>query len=207
MQLDSCEEETQNLCIEKYFASTLYRKLKKFRNHLIDERERLGKTHISNFKQDCSDGMRLGYVRKKKGTCTYCAFTDRVDRTKLYGEFETVDKCDEARLLDSDNYDTSKGCYWRYIKENKSINVFKATAMKNSNKLIVRFKNNAKCQKSVKNGFKLYDHDQRVKIPIGALGSKSKNRFIKGCEPETVLLCEKYKEDGSSVHFRGNTLR
>lgn len=147
----------------------------------------------------CADGMKLGYVRKPKGTCSKCAFTDHVDRTRLYGEFDKVDQCDEARLLDEKKFDTSKGCFWRYVKDTKHLDVFEVSAMKNGGLLNVIFKTEEACQKAVKNGHEYFHSRTQETFSIEKKHSPNSTRFIGDCEKKKLAICEKFKEDGAFV--------
>lgn len=143
----------------------------------------------------CQDGMKWGYLRQPKNNNVYSQImnTSMIIRLeRLYGEFNSKDKCEEARILEDEKFETSSECHTRYLGQKKSIDVFEAIAMNNSSKLTLKFKNEIKCEQSVKNGIIYPDGNQ--KIDLGSKGSKRSNRFIQGCTKKTLVICEEHKQ-------------
>ena len=139
----------------------------------------------------CQDGMKWGYLRQLKNNNVYAQImnTSMIIRLeRLYGKFDSKDKCEEARLLE-EGFNTSDKCFIRFVGAKKNRELYKATAMANTAKLVIYFSDLKKCESGVSRGIKYTDEDGR-KYNLGPKGSAAKDRFIKECEKEDVVICE-----------------
>lgn len=151
----------------------------------------------SRLKGICDDGLRWGYVKALKRSCTTCPqvlWYNHMD--KMSGEYTSKDKCDEARLLDQ--VWEADDCHLRYIKATKKIFVYELVGMQSSenqtNRIEIKFDSMEKCEAAARNGFSYIDI-AHAEHSFAQVGSSSKNRFIGKCKKVEQPICIKFKSE------------
>lgn len=186
-----CLGNLEQKCEKKYLTQKYQEDFNKVWNKLIDYK--VQDIMPSQLKGMCDAGMKWGYVRETDSKLFRKAFTYNIDYKTLHGQFETKDKCEEARLLEKEGVQTSKTCYVRYLGEIKTLTVYQAIGMQQTSKRTLTFNEKSNCEKAIQDGF-TYHPQQSGPILYSPIGSNHPNRFIKGCDEAKITICEQYKQ-------------
>jgi hypothetical protein len=186
-----CLANLEQKCERKYLTQKYHKDLKKVLSKLIDYKDQ--DLVPSQAKGMCDDGMKWGYVRETDSKLFRKAFTHNIDFKTLHGQFSSKEKCEEARLLETEGIQTSNTCYTRYIGAIKSLTVYQAIGMQGTSKRTLTFKEKSLCDKAVQGGY-TYHPAQSNPVTYFPIGSDQSNRFIKGCDKTQITICEQHKQ-------------
>lgn len=190
-----CLNMLKDSCEKKYLTIKNLDEFNVTWNSLVDEKEKSS----SKDKGRCNDGLKWGYIRETGPNLAYKAFTHNVDYKSLHGEFNTKEKCEEARLLETSKVQTSDICHVRYLGETKKIILHETIAMNKTTKASLYFSDKNKCEQAVHGGFKYYSEED-ISFSISPKDSSNSSRFIKECEQKEIVICEKYKQGEIFLH-------
>lgn len=166
---------------------------------------------VASAQNKCIEGLRWGYyalneIKNSRNEPVLGAWGGGLEH--LRGQFQSKDKCEEARLLDptSSNHPYSVGgCRQRYLGKPIEVELTELTYMHNKSgtpqKESIHFTNSSECERARSTGLQLEKSARGGAIAIRPVGDKDAPRFMGHCTEVKLSVCNRDDAEPNKIEI------